>query len=181
MGTEALPLPLSRHALVALRRLERSDQQAWYGYLSQPGVLEHTSWRLSCLADLAANFDTYELPDPAAPQRFAIVLRDSGQLVGSIGLNTLCMTHRTADIAYDLAPAIWAQGVATAMVEAVVQWAMSELGLVRIAATVLDTNTRSQRVLERCGFHREGLMRSYRQVKGEPRDFWLYGRIAADA
>ena len=54
------------------------------------------------------------------------------------------------------------------------------LGLVTAAmgiqATVLDTNQASVGVLERCGFEREGLLRHYRQVRGEPRDFWMYAR-----
>ena len=48
------------------------------------------------------------------------------------------------------------------------------LDLVRIQAAAVDTNVGSQRVLDRCGFVREGMLRSYRLIRGEPRDFWKY-------
>ncbi|MEO2219574.1 GNAT family protein [Chromobacterium vaccinii] len=53
----------------------------------------------------------------------------------------------------------------------------SHIGLARIQATVLPENTRSIRVLERVGFQREGLLRSYRMVRGPSRDFWMYSHI----
>jgi len=46
----------------------------------------------------------------------------------------------------------------------------------RVQATVLDSNLASRRVLERAGFHAEGLLAAYRVVRGEPRDFWMYAR-----
>ena len=36
------------------------------------------------------------------------------------------------------------------------------------------------RVLERCRFQREGLLRRYRLVRGAPGDFWIYARLAGD-
>lgn len=51
---------------------------------------------------------------------------------------------------------------------------MQSLGLWRVQATVLDANLASCRVLERCGFRREGLLAGYRLVRGQPRDVWMY-------
>lgn len=171
-------LPASGHPLVSLRHLVRDDAPAWHAYLADPAVVEHTSWNLRGIDDLQANFDAYESADPASPIRLAVVLRDGGQLVGTIGYNAVSPQHRTAEIAYDLAPAIWNRGVASALVNAIVAWGMRELGLLRIQAIVLDSNLRSIRVLERCAFAREGYLRSYRLVRGRPGNFWLYARIA---
>ena len=83
----------------------------------------------------------------------------------------------TPEIAYDLAPSHWRRGIASQACEAVTGWALQTLGLARVQATVLDTNTASAGVLERCRFQREGLLHHYRQVRGEPRHFWIYARI----
>ena len=171
-------LPSSAHPLVTFRHLVRDDAPAWYAYLAEPAVVEHTSWNLRGINDLLPNFDAYEAGDAASPIRLAVVLREGGQLVGPIGLNAVSPQHRTADIAYDLSPAIWNRGVASAIVDSVVAWAMRDLGFMRIQATVLDSNLRSLRVLQRCAFEREGYLRSYRLVRGKPRNFWLYARIA---
>jgi ribosomal-protein-alanine N-acetyltransferase len=42
---------------------------------------------------------------------------------------------------------------------------------------VLTSNSRSIEVLQRCGFKREGLMRSWRIVRGKPGDFWMYSHV----
>lgn len=172
-------LPATDHPLVSLRLLLRADAPAWYGYLCDPAVVRHTSWNLDCLDDLLADFDACESADPASPLRLAVVLRDGGALVGTIGLHTVSPVHRTAEIACDLAPAVWRQGVASAIVAAVADWSIEQLGLLRLQATVLETNAGSIRVLERCGFAREGYLRHYRLVRGKPGNFWMYSRIAA--
>ena len=110
--------------------------------------------------------------------RLAVVLRDGGQLVGTIGLNAISPQLRTAEVANDQAPAVWGQGVATSVVNAVADWGFQRLGLLRIQATVLESNARSIRVLERCAFEREGYLRCYRQIRGKSGNFWLYARIA---
>jgi ribosomal-protein-alanine N-acetyltransferase len=63
-------------------------------------------------------------------------------------------------------------------VNSVVGWGFQRLGLLRIQATVLESNERSIRVLERCHFAREGYLRSYRQIRGRSGNFWLYACIA---
>jgi ribosomal-protein-alanine N-acetyltransferase len=171
-------LPSCTHPLVTLRHLERSDAPAWYAYLADPVVVEHTSWDLRCIDDLQANFDDYASFHPASSIRLAVVLREGGQLVGTIGLNAISPQHRTAEIAYDLAPAVWGQGVATSIAASVVDWGFRRLGLLRIQATVLESNARSIRVLERCAFEREGYLRCYRQIRGKSGNFSLYARIA---
>ena len=171
-------LPCSTHPLVTLRHLERDDAPAWYAYLADPAVVEHTSWNLRSIGDLLPNFDDYASAAASSPMRLAVVLRDGGELVGTIGLNAISPQHRTAEIAYDLSPAVWGQGVATSVVNAVVDWGFRHLGLLRIQATVLESNERSIRVLERCAFEREGYLRCYRQIRGKSGNFWLVARIA---
>ncbi|MDN2713362.1 GNAT family protein [Janthinobacterium sp. SUN120] len=174
----AVDLPASGHPLVTLRPLECSDAPAWYAYLADPVVVEHTSWNLQCADDLQANFDDYASAQPSSSLRLAVVLHDGGRLVGTVGFNAISPQHGTAEIAYDLAPAVWGQGVATSVVNAVVDWGFQRLGFLRIQATVLESNERSMRVLERCAFEREGYLRCYRQIRGRSGNFWLYARIA---
>jgi ribosomal-protein-alanine N-acetyltransferase len=50
----------------------------------------------------------------------------------------------------------------------------------RVQATVEPCNAASQRVLEKLGFQREGLLRSYTSYRGERGDVYLYSLLAAD-
>lgn len=158
-----------------LRPLRVDDAGAWYAYLRENVVTRHTSWQLDGPADLVRLIHAYAKPMESHCMRLAIVASDDG-LAGTIGLNEISIPARRAEIAYDIAPQYWRRGIATRACASVTAWALQQLGFARIQATVLDTNLASVGVLERCGFEREGLLRHYRQVRGEPRDFWMYAR-----
>ena len=68
--------------------------------------------------------------------------------------------------------------MATHLVELVVGWAHEHAGMARIQATVLESNARSISVLERCGFELEGLMKSFRMVRGKPGNFYMYAHVS---
>lgn len=172
-----IDLPDFVHELVVLRPLARADATAWYTYLTLPYVLDHTSWDLRSMDDLMQKFNALESLDPASEIRLAIVLRDSGALVGTVGFHSISLLHKTVEIAYDLAPSVWGKGIAPAACNALAEWGFSRLGVVRVQATVLDSNTRSTRVLEKCGFQCEGLLPNFRMVRGQPRHFRIYSRL----
>jgi ribosomal-protein-alanine N-acetyltransferase len=168
-------LPESEHELVTLRPVTPADIPHWYAYLAMPVVFEHTSWNVqspSELEDFAAPSES-----PSARLRLAIVERSTDQLVGTIGFHTVSPENRSAELAYDLSPPWWGKGVASHMCEVMVEWAHSHVGLLRVQATVLTSNKRSIEVLQRCRFKREGLLRSYRMVRGRPGDFWMYSHV----
>jgi [ribosomal protein S5]-alanine N-acetyltransferase len=171
-------LPALEHPVAALRALHASDLDQWLDILRQPIVHEQTSWDVSAASDLRRYVDDQEAPTPSSAVRFAIVRRNDGQFIGSIGFHTVSPRDRSAEIAYDLAPEAWGQGIARAACNALAQWGFEHIGLVRVQATTLVGNLRSQRVLEACGFEREGVLRRYRMVRGTPGDFVLYARLA---
>lgn len=165
----------------SLRQLEHSDVAAWYAYISLPNVIEHTSWDVTGPQDLTALCRDYESSAPDSPCRFAVIADEVQQLAGTIGLVSISHRHRSAEIAYDFSPQYWGQGVATAMCSAVTRWAHSALSMTRVQATVLETNAASERVLQKCGYTYEGLLRSHRMIRGRPGNFKMYSRLAGDA
>ena len=58
--------------------------------------------------------------------------------------------------------------------------AFDTMRLHRIEAACIPGNTRSIRVLEKAGFTREGLLRSYLKINGGWQDHYLYALIADD-
>lgn len=158
-----------------LRAMRGEDAADWFAYLRDEQVTCHTSWRLDGKGTLTDLIRAYSQPDRSHSMRLAIAGPDD-RLVGTVGLNEIAPAQRRAEIAYDIAPAHWRQGLATQACAALTGWALQTLGFARIQATVLDSNAASAAVLERCGFHREGLLRAYRVVRGEPRHFWMYAR-----
>ncbi|MBV8037582.1 GNAT family protein [Roseateles sp.] len=174
-------LPESTHPLVTLRPIVAADLPVWFDYLSLPAVHEHTSWRPQAPSQLEHYDHARAEHTPSSVLRLAIADRAGGRMLGSIGFHTVSPEHRTAELAYDLAPGAWGQGIASAMGRLLVDWAHGHVGLLRVQATALSSNTRSMRVLERCGFTREGLLRSYRLVRGRPGDFWMHAHVVPPA
>lgn len=170
-------LPEVNHELVLLRPIVEADLAVWYAYLSTPVVFEHTSWNLSSCSELSPYVWAPEAFTESSLLRLAIALRSTGELVGTAGFHTVSPQNLSAELAFDLAPTVWGKGVATCVCQSLVAWAHASVGVVRVQATVLESNARSAAVLERCGFLREGLLRSYRLVRGRPGNFYMYSHV----
>ena len=165
---------------VALRQIELTDCEAWFDYLRLPEVFERTSWNPTSVDDLRITMERYLDDDPTSSMRMAVVDQSTGRLVGTIGLHTVSDVNRSAEIAYDFAPSHWGRGLATRLCETVATWSFNALNLHRLQATVMVGNERSIRVLQRCGFRHEGLLRGFRMVRGQPGDFNIFSRLATD-
>jgi RimJ/RimL family protein N-acetyltransferase len=82
-----------------------------------------------------------------------------------------------ARVGYWLVAAGRGRGIATHAVGLLADWAFAERRLARLEITCSPDNLASQRVAERCGFVREGLLRSHMRFKGGRRDTVVFGRI----
>lgn len=108
---------------------------------------------------------------------WAIVVDDAA--VGCIGLEPLTDVHAgTTHIGYWLGEPYWGRGIMTAAVQAIADHAFSPLGYKRIETPVFAWNPASMRVLEKCGFAREGVMAKSVLKDGELIDSVLYARLA---
>ncbi len=91
-----------------------------------------------------------------APDGFAI--RENGELIGSISLGVTA--HNTASIGYWCVPQARGRGIMTRALRRVCRYALDKLAVHRIELTAARDNLASQRVAEKVGFQREGVMRS---------------------
>jgi len=112
----------------------------------------------------------------AEPTHWAIDV--DGAAVGGIG----CMLgegvyKRSAQFGYWLGEAYWRRGIMTAAVKAVVPYAMERFRLVRLESPVFEWNRASMRVLEKCGFRREALLKASVFKDGELIDSVLYAFV----
>ncbi|KAH9682583.1 N-acetyltransferase domain-containing protein [Citrus sinensis] len=86
-----------------------------------------------------------------------------------------------AHIRYAVAAEYWGQGMATLALKMAVSKVFDEIpDLVRLHALVELENKASQRVLEKAGFVKEGLLRKYGFCKGEIRDMFVYSFLSTD-
>jgi [ribosomal protein S5]-alanine N-acetyltransferase len=111
--------------------------------------------------------------------RFAIVRRDDGALVGSIGL-AVEPEHRRAEVGYFVGVEHWGRGYATEALLALLAYGFGELGLNRIFAHHFLRNPASGRVLEKAGMRCEGTRRRHTLKDGEFLDSAVYALLRSE-
>lgn len=129
-------------------------------------------------ANMLQRYDAI-LAGAAAP--FAIVAAaDSRRLLGSIALMRFAWEHARAEVGYWLASDARGHGHATRAVKLICAWGFTALGLERIELLAATGNPASQRVAERAGFTREGILRSFRRGNDERQDMVMFGLLRPD-
>jgi RimJ/RimL family protein N-acetyltransferase len=91
----------------------------------------------------------------------------------------LADSHR-GSVGFWLLPEARGKGLATRSVRLISRWALRELGLARLSLFTEPSNERSQRVAERSGFVREGVLRSYAEVGDRRVDNVLFSLLPTD-
>jgi [ribosomal protein S5]-alanine N-acetyltransferase len=113
--------------------------------------------------------------------RVSWTIRVDDALAGDIELHGI---HRgpvqEANVGYMVDAAFRGRGVATAALRLVVREAFGELRLHRLDAGAMPSNRGSQRVLEKAGFTRIGLLQRYLFVAGAWQDHVLYEIVGPD-
>jgi RimJ/RimL family protein N-acetyltransferase len=100
-------------------------------------------------------------------------ITDGGpDLLGTIALH---LGARTA-VGYWIAPWARNRGLATRAVETLCTWAFGEGGFDELELTTHPENVASQRVAEKSGFAREGLVPGYVETPSGPRDSVVFVR-----
>jgi RimJ/RimL family protein N-acetyltransferase len=101
-------------------------------------------------------------------------------VLGGGSLYGIDLEQGRAAVGYWLMPCSRGRGVATHATRLMARWAFEGLGVARVELTCGPDNERSQRVAERCGFVREGLLRSHMPFKGGRRDTVVYSLLAGE-
>lgn len=108
---------------------------------------------------------------------WAVVSKGNNKVIGSIGLH---QDERRPGIngkmiGYSLSKAFWGQGLMSEAVKRVIKYGFEEEKLDIISCNHFDGNSRSQRVIEKCDFKFEGILRCACKIyNGTVLDEWLY-------
>jgi RimJ/RimL family protein N-acetyltransferase len=112
-------------------------------------------------------------------EAFAIV-DEIGRFLGLALAPRIELDASAAELGYVVAPAARGRGVATEALRQLTEWAFSELGLERLELLISVENEASKRVAERCGYVREGVLRSLHVKQGRREDTEIWSRLATD-
>jgi RimJ/RimL family protein N-acetyltransferase len=106
-----------------------------------------------------------------------MLLRDSGDQVGAIGLHRIDWSVPKLEMGYWCRPRFQNTGLTSEAAAHLATFALAELGAQRLTILTETQNVASRRVAEKCGFVLEGIMRNDRRTAaGDLRDTCLYAR-----
>lgn len=98
---------------------------------------------------------------------YAIVLKETGRPVGKIKFQKDLRRYHvnSVSIGYELRRDCWGQGLMPEALRAMVTWAFQHKKVDVVGIGHFEGNDRSRRVIEKCGFQYEGVLRSAFQRK----------------
>ena len=138
-----------------LRPWEETDAEALYKYAKDPAVGPIAGWPPHTSVENSREVIRTIL---SAPETYAVVLKQTGEPVGSIGLMFGDTVHSAdiadgeAEIGYWIGVPFWGQGLIPEAVRRLLRHGFEDLGLQAVWCGYYDGNTQSKRVQEKCGF-----------------------------
>jgi len=109
---------------------------------------------------------------------FAVEDARTGAFLGGCGLNHVDPHNKCANLGYWVRTTRARQGVATAAARLLARFGFEDLGLQRIEILAAVRNRASQRVAEKLGARKEGVLRKRFFLRGVPQDGLLYSLLA---
>ena len=111
---------------------------------------------------------------------FGIIDSRDGSLIGGCGFNGIDKENGRANLGYWIRTSRMGEGVATVATLLLAKWGFGVVKLCRIEILVATGNKRSQRVAEKVGAHREGVLRNRLKVGDDLHDAIMYSLIPGD-
>ncbi|MCA1292612.1 GNAT family N-acetyltransferase [Paenibacillus sp. alder61] len=176
-------IPVLESERLRLRRMEREDGPALHKFWSDPEVVRYMN-----IPPFASIEDTHQMIDllnglaeSEDAMRWAIELKETGQVIGSCGFNTweLAGAFR-GEIGYDLGQEFWGSGYMSETLRTVIRYGYETMGLNRIEALVDPRNEASRKLLAALGFQEEGLLREYQKTEEGFVDLIMYSLLKKD-
>ena len=137
---------------LSFRPWDEADASECYKYAKDPRVGPAAGWPVHTSVENSRQIIKEIL---SAPETYAIILKETGLPVGSIGLmfhNAVAKNDDEAELGYWLGAPYWGKGIMTEAANEILRYAFEELKLERVWCGYFDKNERSKRVQEKLGF-----------------------------
>ena len=139
-----------------LRGWRESDTESLYRYAQNPHIGPIAGWQPHTSIEDSREIIKNVL---SADETYAVVLKQTGEAVGSIGLMTskseihsVEMTENEGEIGFWIGEPFWGQGLIPEAVNELLRHAFEDVGLAEVWCGYYDGNEKSKRVQEKCGF-----------------------------
>lgn len=147
-------MPVLMTKRLILRAWRETDAKSLYRLAQDPRVSVVAGWRphKSPKESLAVIRDVY-----SQPEIYALVLRSTGEVIGSVGLMTyhnsnIGLSKTDCELGYWLGVPYWENGYCTEAASVLIRHAFEDLSMQRVFCSYIEGNLSSQKVQEKLGF-----------------------------
>ncbi|WP_313800105.1 GNAT family protein [Cytobacillus sp.] len=167
---------------LVLREVTYLDANDIYHYLSDEEVMKYYGLApFKSLKDAEEEIDWYrKIFDDNTGIRWGITLKGNDKVIGSCGFLNFTKQHARAEIGAELAREFWGIGIVSEAFQAILSYGFKEMELMRIQALIEPENYASQKLAEKNGFMKEGLLRKYEYTNGKFDDLYIYSILRGE-
>lgn len=139
---------------LVLRPWSDEDAESLYKYAKNPAVGPAAGWPVHTSVENSREIIGSVLSDP---ETYAVVLKKTGDPVGSIGLmigekSSIVASADEGEIGYWLGEPYWGQGLIPEAVREMLRYSFEEVGLKIVWCGYFDGNDKSRCAQKKCGF-----------------------------
>lgn len=135
-----------------LRAWDTSDAEECFKYTKDDRVGPITGWPVHTSVDECRTIIEKVL---MVPETYAIVLKETNLVIGSIGLHfstSIASNSDEAELGYWIGPKYWGRGLAPEAGKELLRHAFDDLKLNKVWCAYFEGNNKSKRVQEKLGF-----------------------------
>ncbi|MFN8383742.1 MAG: GNAT family N-acetyltransferase [Anaerolineales bacterium] len=145
-------IPMITTGRLVMRPFTLGDRNVLFEIVQEPDIFRYFPSKDAWAMEKVERYIQYQI---AHWQKFdyghwAVVMRETGQIIGWNGLEYLPETNET-EVGYLFSRAAWGKGYATESASAIVRFGLKRVGLKEIIGLTDPENIASQRVLEKSG------------------------------
>lgn len=170
---------------ITLRKIVDSDLDSIFEIYSNEKLFQYTPIMLKKNKDTVANMIGHFERDYHKRKCIFLAIclnSEPDNVVGIAEMFEYSDEINMITIGYRINDRFWSRGIATKTVKAMTDYLFNEIGINRIQAFIMPENIKSQKVVERNGFIKEGIIRQGYVWKGQGVvDLILYSKLKSDA
>lgn len=153
-----------KHKASLIRLLNNINVEKWLLQVPNPYTSEEADiWIEKCRL---AEYDNMD---------FSYAIENDGKLVGGIGLHK--KFEHSAEVGYWIGEEFWEKGYATEALKKILDIGFNRLKFSRIHAHVFEGNIASEKLLLKCGFEYEGLLKKCHKKGNEYINSKLFAKV----
>lgn len=161
-------MPTLETERLILRKMRPSDSSDMFEYACRDDVTRYLVWKPHADEEYTRQYLTYieSRYKSGSFYDWAVVLKDSGKMIGTCGFTRFDCDSDCAEIGYVINPQYRGIGIAAEAARTVICFGFERLSLHRIEAKFMYGNQASLRVMQKLGMRFEGYHRDAMLVKG---------------